>query len=93
RNTILSRQPDMWLGALAYPSLGGRTLVDFPLKEVFRPDWFGTGLAATDYDVTKWPASTSAPNVVTQNHWATLGDYLTANFNIPSSLGVFSTTG
>lgn len=95
RNTILSRQPDMWLGALAYPDLGngaGKNLVDFSLKEGFRPNWLGGGLSPTNYDINQWPSFRAAANIVSQNHWATLGDYFGTGFGNGSTLDNFDET-
>ena len=94
RGTILSRQPKLWLGALAYPSYsGGRALVDYGIKEGFRPNWLDSSLSPSNYNTDQWPSFRSAPNIVSQNHWATLADRFSNSFANSSALSSFATSG
>ena len=67
--------------------------MDFGIKEGFRPDWLDSSLSPSNYNVDQWPSFTSAPNIVTQNHWATLADGFSNGFVNADALSSFATSG
>ena len=70
RNTILSRRPQLSLGALVGPN----NTAEMGIKEVFNPSWLDpwNALATNNYNVEVWPGYRRVPAVVQGYSWATI---------------------
>lgn len=70
RQTILSRQSDLSLMALAGPN----ETCELGMKEIWRPSWFDPGNThpEDDYNVETWPAYSRCIGIVQGHHWATI---------------------
>jgi hypothetical protein len=70
RQTILSRQPNLSLIALAGPN----ETCELGMKELWRPSWLDPWKSRPedDYNVETWPAYKRCISIVQGHHWATI---------------------
>jgi len=70
RQTILSRQPDLPLMALAGPN----ETCELGMKEIYRPSWFDPWKSRPedDYNVETWPSYRRCIAIVQGYHWAAI---------------------
>jgi hypothetical protein len=70
RRTILSRQPDLSLMALAGPN----ETCELGMKEIYRPSWFDPwrSRAEDDYNVETWPSYRRCIAILQGRHWAAI---------------------